>query len=214
MARDVHVSFQGMAEYVRLCEQQQRYLERIQDVVSGSCANFGAFSGFMAPFRGTYETAHATVTESLRASSAGAGRLGDSIADTRRDFREADSGVKADLGRLRVKVEAAGGSSTPYDAGGGLIPTPVKQVNAGVDTLASTEDVAEHLPQHLADGLPARHPTLPDAGLRGLPTDGVELVAQVTDMVETGQGIGDARDDEDRYEQFEGLHRRLGGGDR
>ena len=86
--------------------------------------------------------------------------------------------------------------------------------NAGLGVLTNAEDMAPHLPQHLVDGLPGRTPPLDDAGIRGLPTDGVEIVTQTLDTIAAGQSIGQAQDDEETYEEFEQMHRRLGGGRR
>lgn len=215
MAREVHVSFRGMAQYVELCRDQQGYVEKVDDLVSGPCGNFGAFTGFLALFAGAYRDAHGTVVEEVRAAAAAAGRLGTNIADTRADFRATDEAVTADLDGVRVSVQCATVPTVGDGGGDGPgMPAPIKTTNAGLGVLANAEDMAPHLPQHLADGLPGRTPPLEDAGIRGLPTDGVELVSQVLDTAAAGQSIGQAQADEEQYEEFEHLHRRLGGGER
>lgn len=212
MAQEVHVSFHGMSQYVGMCRTQESYVEKVEDLVNGSCANFGAFTGFMALFAGSYQDAHRTVSEQLRRSAAGAGQLADNIADTRADFRRTDDGVTNDLDSVRVEVDCA---PVPTVGGGGDdgpgTPGPIKTTNAGLGVLTNAENMAPHLPQHVVDGLPGRTPPLEDAGIRGLPTDGVEIVTQTLDTIAAGHSIGQAQDDEETYQEFEDMHRRLGG---
>ena len=212
MAQEVHVSFSGMSQYVGMCRDQERFLEKVEDLVNGSCANIGAFTGFMALFAGAYEDAQGTVVAQLCNAVTGAHHLGENIADTRADFRRTDEGVTSDLDGVRVDIECA---PTPTVGGRGDspgMPGPIKTGNAGLSVLRNAENMAPHLPQHLPDGLPGRTPPLDDAGIRGLPTDGVEIVTQTLDSIAAGQSIAQAQDDEDTYEEFEDMHRRLGGG--
>lgn len=213
MAQEVHVSFHGMSQYVGMCRDQERFVEKIEDLVNGSCANFGAFTGFMALFAGAYEDAQRAVSTQMRNAATGANQLGENIADTRADFRRTDEGVTNDLDGVRASVECA---ATPTigggDGDGPGMPGPIKTGNAGLGVLGNAENMAPHLPQHVPDGLPGRTPPLEDAGIRGLPTDGVEIVTQTIDTIAAGQSISQAQDDEEKYEEFEGLHRRLGGG--
>lgn len=216
MAQEVHVSFHGMSQYVGMCRDQERFVEKVEDLVNGSCANFGAFTGFMALFAGAYEDAQRTVSTQIRSAATGANQLGENIADTRSDFRRTDDGVTNDLDGVRVEVECA---DTPTvggggDGGGPGMPAPIKTTNAGAGVLTNAENMAPHLPQHLPDGLPGRTPPLDDAGIRGLPTDGIEIVTQTLDTIAAGQSISQAQDDENTYEEFEDMHRRLGGGAR
>lgn len=212
MAQEVHVSYHGMSQYVGMCRDQERFLEKVEDLVNGSCANFGAFTGFMALFAGAYEDAQRTVASQVRNAVTGANQLGENIADTRADFRATDDGVTTDLDGVRVDVECAPTPTVGSGGDGPGMPAPIKTTNAGMDALRNAETMAPHLPQHLSDGLPGRTPPLVDAGIRGLPTDGVEIVTQTLDTVAAGQSISQAQDDEETYEEFEHMHRRLGGG--
>lgn len=207
MAGEVHASFSGMARYADLCRDQQRYLEKVDDLVNGSCANFGAFTGFMGAFAGPYKEAQGTVADAIQRAAQGAGDLGTNIDAVLADFRRTDDDVKNDLGKLDVRVDCATFEGIAGHEGGPGVPAAVKTGNAGLGVLANAENMAPHLPQHLLDGLPGRTPPLPDAGIRGLPMDGVEVVTQVTDTLSAGISIGEARDDEDLYEGFEDKHR-------
>jgi hypothetical protein len=193
-----------MAQYADLCRDQQRYLEKVDVLVNGQCANFGAFTGFMAMFAGAYQDAHATVADEIRRAAGGAGDMGSAVEAVLADFRRTDDGVDNDLGKLSVKVGCATFDGIAGHEGGPGVPGQIKTTNAGVGVLAHAGDMADDLPQHLSDGLPGRTPPLPDADLRGLPTDGVEFVSQVTDTAAAGISIGQAQDDEDTYEEFEG----------
>lgn len=203
MAGEVHASFSGMSQYADLCRDQQRFIEKVDDLVNGQCANFGAFTGFMAMFAGPYKEAHATVAEEIRRAAKGAGDLGSNIDAVLADFRTTDDGVKNDLGKLDVRVDCATFEGIAGHEGGPGMPAPIKTGNAGLGVLGHAPDVADHLPQHLDDGLPNRFPQLPDDGIRGLPTDAVELGTQVTDTISAGVSIDQAEDDEDLYEDFE-----------
>jgi hypothetical protein len=200
-----------MKGYAELCRKQEAILGKVEEVVTGSCANFGAFTGFMSMFQGGYRDAQSTVATEIARARKAASDLADNIDATVVDFRETDSGVSQDMGKLQVKVTSAPdpGDAPGHPDGPGM-PAPIKTANAGASTVALAPDVADHLPQHLPDGLPGRTPTLDDAGIRGLPTDGVEVVSQVADTVAAGQSIGQAQDDEDIYKDFENRHRKEG----
>lgn len=205
MAVEVRASFTGLAQYAQLCRQQRDYVRRVDDLVSDSCANFAAFTGFMALFAGAYEDAHAQVTEALEKSATGAGDLGTNIEAVLADFRATDGSTSSEFERLIVRTEATAAYDGPTNPGDGLgMPGQAKTANAGLSTVANAEDIAPHLPQHVTDGLPGRTPPLPDADVRGLPTHGVELTTQLLDTFAAGKSIGDARDAEDKYEEFEG----------
>jgi hypothetical protein len=209
VGKEVHASFSGMKAYAELCRKQESILGKVEDVVTGSCANFGAFTGFMTLFGGVYRDAQGTVAAEIARARTAAGDLASNIDATVADFQETDSGVSDDMGKLRVKVTcAADPGDAPSHSDGPGVPADIKTANAGASTVAKAEDVADHLPQHLVDGLPGRTPPLDDAGIRGLPTDGVELVVQVTDTIAAGQSIGQAQEDEDLYEEFENRHRK------
>lgn len=209
VGKNVHASFAGMKAYAELCRTQESILGKVEDVVTGSCANFGAFTGFMDLFEGGYRDAQATVAAEIARAKKAAGDLASNIDLTVMDFQETDSGVSNDIGKLRIKVTCAPDpGDAPGHSDGPGVPAPIKTANAGASTVANADKVAGHLPQHLADGLPGRTPPLDDAGIRGLPTDGVEVVVQVTDTIAAGQSIGQAENDEDTYEEFENRHRK------
>ncbi len=209
VGRDVHASFSGMKNYAELCRKQEAILGKVEEVVTGSCANFGAFTGFMSMFSGGYRDAQSTVATEISRARSAAADMAANIDATVADFRETDSGVSNDMGKLQVKVTSAPDpGDAPGHPDGPEVPAPIKTANSGASTVADAPDVADHLPQHLPDGLPGRTPTLDDAGIRGLPTDGVEVVTQVTDTIAAGQSIGHAQDDEDTYEDFENRHRK------
>lgn len=207
MAGEVHASFSGMAQYADLCRDQQRFVEKVGDLVNGPCANVGAFTGFMGVFAGPYKEAQGTVSDEIQRAAKGAGDMGTNIDSVLADFRATDGGVSNDLGKLNVQVVDATFDGIAGHEGGPGVPAPIKTTNAGLGLLDNAENMAPHLPQHLPDGLPGRTPPLPDAGIRGLPTDGVEVVVQVTDTIAAGISIGEARDDEDTYEEFENRHK-------
>ncbi|UUZ58784.1 hypothetical protein [Nocardioides sp. B-3] len=179
MGKEVHASFAGMKAYAELCRTRESIPGKVEDVVTGSCANFGAFTGFMDLFEGGYRDARATVAAEIARARKAAGDLASNIDLTVKDFRETDSGVSNDPGKITVKIDcAADPGSAPGHPDGPGVPAGIKTANSGATTVANAEKIADHLPQHLPDGLPGRTPQLDDAGIRGLPTDGVEVVVR------------------------------------
>jgi len=180
----------------------------VEGLVNGPCANFGAFTGFMALFADAYRNAHAQVSDELARATRGAGDMGASIDAVLDDFRATDVANSRDLARLTVRLQSAAAYDGPAGGADTLpgMPGAVKTGTAGAGVLGNAEEMAPHLPQHLPDGLPGRTPPLPDADIRGLPTDALELGSQVADTIAGGQTIGAAQADEDAYEEFEAAH--------
>lgn len=208
MADEVQVSYPGARKYADVCRQQQGFVQAVEGLVNGSCANFGAFTGFMALFADAYRNAHAEVSDELARAARGAGDMGSNIDVVLDDLRATDVTSSRDMDRLIVRTTDSPGYDGPP---GGVdtvpgVPGPLKSANAGAGVLTNAEDMAPHLPQHLPDGLPGRTPPLPDADIRGLPTDGLEVVSQVGDTMAAGQTIGAAERDEDAYEDFKERH--------
>ena len=146
MANEVRASFRGMAQYVDLCRDQQQYVQTIEDLASGSCANVGAFSGFMVFFADAYREAQATAADEIRAAARAAGQLGTNIADTRADLRSTDEGVTKVLEGLRVSVQCAEAPGIGGAGGDGPgMPAPIKTANAGFGVLAEAEGMAGDL---------------------------------------------------------------------
>ncbi len=208
MADEVEVSYPGARQHADLCRQQQQFVQSVEDLVNGSCARFGAFTGFMALFADAYRDAHAQVSDELARAARGAGDMGTNIDAVLDDFRATDVANSRDMERLNVRTADAAAYDGPPGGADTMpgVPGQVKTANAGLGVLSNADDIAPHLPQHLPDGLPGRTPPLPDADIRGLPTDAVEIGSQVADTVAAGQTIQSAQQDEDAYEDFEAEH--------
>lgn len=192
MGDQVTVSFEGLGDYARLSGDQKGYLKQVEGLVNGSCANFGAFTGFLAFFAGTYETAHGTVSEELARSRRAAHDLRAAFRDTLRDYRTTDEEITRTMVDVRKKVDEATPFQLPDDPSGPGMPRPLKYGASGVGT-------GEAISDELGD--PGRR--APDVDVRGTPADGLSLTSDVMDTISAGQSIEDAKDDEQDYEDFE-----------
>ena len=74
----------------RLASQQRDHIGAIDDYIGASCSNFGAFSGVLNLFQGSYESAVATAHDGLRDSRAVADKVRDAFIDSRDDYLDTD----------------------------------------------------------------------------------------------------------------------------
>lgn len=135
MTDQVSVSWQGMSQLVSLTRDQYLNLSEASGFMSsGELDNVGAFSGFLGVFRGTYQSALDTVTDSLNEAVDAANRLSTTIGDVRDDLRATDAGVE----QLNTKIEAQVSCQgyTPGDGGGDFpqVPDQVVNLNNNLDT--------------------------------------------------------------------------------
>ena len=94
--------------------RQDRHIQRVDDYISGACSNFGAFSGVLNLFQGSYESAVATAHQGLADSRAVADKLEAAFVDSRKDYLDTDRDVY-DWFRARFGDLVA---FAPYDAPG------------------------------------------------------------------------------------------------
>ncbi len=74
----------------RLASRQHDHIGAIDDYISASCSNFGAFSGVLNLFQGSYESAVSTAHDGLRDSRAVADKVRDAFVDSRDDYLDTD----------------------------------------------------------------------------------------------------------------------------
>jgi hypothetical protein len=88
------VSFQvdpdALTAASRLATRQHDHVGTIDDYISSSCSNFGAFSGVLNLFQGSYESAVSTAHDGLRDSKAVADKVRDAFIDSRDDYLDTD----------------------------------------------------------------------------------------------------------------------------
>lgn len=128
MGDQVQVSWQGMRQLVTLTNDQYLNLSEASGFMcTGQLNNSGAFSGFLGLFRGTYEDALATVTESIGNAMDAAKKLSATIDDVRADLHETDTDVSV----LHTKLDAQVGCQSYVPGQGGGVPqVPDNLVNA------------------------------------------------------------------------------------
>lgn len=104
----------------KLASRQHDHIGTIDDYISTSCSNFGAFSGVLNLFQGSYESAVSTAHDGLRDSRAVATKVGDAFIDSRDDYLDTDQGV---YDRFRG-LSPTPGDFPPYDPAGSGNSTP------------------------------------------------------------------------------------------
>jgi hypothetical protein len=118
------VSFQvdpdALTASSRLASQQREHIGAIDDYISASCSNFGAFSGVLNLFQGSYESAVTTAHDGLRDSRAVAEKVRDAFIDSRDDYLDTD---EATYDRFRALAPDAAGFP-PYAPAGSGNDTP------------------------------------------------------------------------------------------
>lgn len=132
----------------RVATRQHGHIGRIDDYISSACSDFGAFSGVLALFRGSYESAVATAHDGLRDSRAVADRVRDAFVESRDDYLDTDQET---YDRFRA-LSPTPADFPPYDPAGSGNSTPGGPLgNAPADgtTIPPLED---------------KHPGVTDAG--------------------------------------------------
>jgi len=118
------VSFQvdpdALTAASRLASKQHDHISTIDDYISSSCSNFGAFSGVLNLFQGSYESAVATAHDGLRDSRAVADKVRDAFLDSRDDYLATD---EATYDRFRALAPDPS-SFPPYSPAGSGNDTP------------------------------------------------------------------------------------------
>ncbi|CAM3870660.1 hypothetical protein [Nocardioides zeicaulis] len=104
----------------RLASKQHDHIGVIDDYIRSSCSNFGAFSGVLNLFQGSYESAVSTAHDGLRDSRAVAEKVRDAFIDSRDDYLDTD---QATYDRFRA-LSPDPAHFPPYDPAGSGNDTP------------------------------------------------------------------------------------------
>lgn len=197
MAGEMRASLPGLDQLVERQGRQVGYIDAIESHVAGQAGDFGAFTGIMAMFAGAYAEAHEAVSAGLREAGDGAADLRGGIRAVRQDFEDTDRGVGTRFDRFTVQVEAGDDYDGPSPHGHEGVPGQVKYAGGVLDTVAGVTDEMDTI----------RGTTTIDQPIRGLPSDAVDVVANTTDVIQSGIAAGEAQDDTDRYDEFANRHR-------
>lgn len=104
----------------RLASKQHDHIGTIDDYIGSTCSNFGAFSGVLNLFQGSYESAVSTAHDGLRDSRAVAEKVRDAFIDSRDDYLDTD---QATYDRFRA-LSPDPAHFPPYDPAGSGNDTP------------------------------------------------------------------------------------------
>ncbi|SEC10331.1 hypothetical protein SAMN04489844_1683 [Nocardioides exalbidus] len=104
----------------KLASKQHEHIGTIDGYISASCSNFGAFSGVLSLFLGSYESAVSTAHDGLRDSQAVADKVRDAFIGSRDDYLATD---EATYDRFRA-LSSDPSSFPPYDPAGSGNDTP------------------------------------------------------------------------------------------
>ena len=183
MGGEMRASLPGLQQLVGLQGRQVGYVDAIESHVSGQAGDFGAFTGIMSMFADAYREAHETVSASLRESGDGAVDLRSAIRAVREDFEDTDRAVGTRFDRFTVQVEAGDAYDGPSPHGHDGVPGPIKY-GGGVLVIVAT--FTDEMDEILGT-------TGVDQGIRGLPSDAIDVVANTTDVIQSGIAAGEAR---------------------
>lgn len=197
MVGEVRVDLAGLDQLRELSGRQVGYVDAIHAHVDGQAGDFGAFTGIMSLFSGAYQDAHGTVSGSLGDAGDGAADLRAAIRAVREDFEDTDRGVGARFDRFTLEVESGDAYDGPSPGSPNGVPGPIKY---GAGVLGTVADVTDEMDDILGT-------TMPDQGIRGLPSDAVDVVSNTTDVIQNGIAADEAQDDTDRYDEFANEHR-------
>jgi hypothetical protein len=122
--KDRTVSFQvdpdALGAASKVASRQHEHIATIDDYIRSSCSNFGAFSGVLNLFQGSYESAVSTAHDGLRDSQAVATKVSDAFIDTRDDYLDTD---QAAYDQFRA-LSPTPADFPPYDPAGSGNDTP------------------------------------------------------------------------------------------
>lgn len=197
MGGEMRASLPGLQQLVGLQGRQVEYVDAIEAHVSAQAGDFGAFTGIMGLFADAYREAHRIVSESLRESGDGAADMRAAIRAVREDFEDTDRSVGTRFDRFTLQVQAGDAYDGPSPHGHDGVPGGLKY---GAGVLATVAQVTDEMDEALGT-------TTVDQGIRGLPSDAVDVVANTTDVIQSGIAAGEAEDDTDRYHDFQDRHR-------
>lgn len=199
MGGEMRASLPGLQQLIGLQGRQVGYVDAIKAHVDGQAADFGAFSGLLGMlFADSYREAHATVSASLGEAGDGAVDLRAAIRTVREDFEDTDRAIGTRFDRFTVQVEAGDAYDGPSPHGHSGVPGGIKYGSGVLGTVAQVTDEMDDI----------LGTTGVDQGIRGLPSDAVDVVANTTDMIQNGIAANEAQDDTDRYDEFAHRHRR------
>lgn len=171
--KDDAVSFQvdpdALTAASKVASRQDEHIGTIDDYIRSSCSNFGAFSGVLSLFRGSYESAVSTAHDGLRDSRAVATKVSDAFIDCRDDYLDTD---QATYDRFRA-LSPTPADFPPYDPAGSGNDTPGGPVTNAPQDGSKIPDLED------------KHPGLADAtealGDRVRPGNDVDDVPQWLD---------------------------------
>ncbi|MBM6399174.1 hypothetical protein [Phycicoccus sonneratiae] len=209
MTGHIEVDYAGMDALATAGADQRRYLRAVKVFVERGCSDVGAFSGFMAIFRGDYTDALSTAQEGLETGPASARRVAHTVRANARTYHDRDIEAADGLRGLELEVRRVGlptvGLPSPVPLAGGEPGISKGEKNLAMGTGGLIDVMNEAGKQHF--------PHVPqnpwDDGPKGLnPLSPIDLIGEGQSTVEIAQSGNDAGNDLDDYRDFERKHGR------
>lgn len=201
----VEVDYGGMAQLAGAAGHQRDYLGSVHSFVAANCANFGAFTGFLAVFGGQYRSAYADAERSLAQSPHAAQGVADRVRASARTYRERDIAASERMKGLETRVTIGGlptmgpaGPTGPVGENGPLVTRGDKNVAGGTGVVADLSREGENI----------FNPHVPvnrwDDGPKSLnPLSPIALLGEIESAVNTTADAASVGDDLDDYRDFE-----------
>ena len=166
----------------RLASKQREHIGTIDDYISSSCSNFGAFSGVLNLFQGSYESAVSTAHDGLRDSQAVADKVRDAYIESRDDYLDTDQAAYDVFRGLSPEPS----SFPPYDPAGSGDDTPGGPLSDAPQDGTKIPDLED------------KGPGMDDVAKKGIdqvkPGNDVDEPPVVDGPEEGGRGRGEGRD--------------------
>lgn len=194
---EMRASLPGLQQLIGLQGRQVAYVDAVKAHVDGQAGDFGAFTGIMSLFADAYRDAHDTVSTSLGQAGDVAVEVRRAIRLVREDFEDTDRAVGVQFDRFTLQVESGDAYDGPTPGGSDGVPGSIKYGGGVLSTVATVTDEMDDI----------LGTTTVDQGIRGLPSDAIDVVSSTTDVIQSGPAASDAAKDIDRYEEFANRHR-------
>ncbi|MEO6019407.1 MAG: hypothetical protein ABIP45_04050 [Knoellia sp.] len=192
----IEVDLAGMNVLRDAVHKNENYIRDIHGFVSDHCKDFGAFTGFLAVFKGDYEDAYNNAEKSVHDGHKSAKAIRNTIVASRKRYEDADieSSVRLKGIDLHIVLPKIPGMTAD---GGPLVTKTDKNVASGAGLIEDLDEGIRELERIGGDGPQHRGPG------KGSPFPIIGLLGETESTVDITKDGMAANDDIDDYNDFE-----------
>lgn len=194
----IEVNYEGMHGLRTAVKKNEGYLRDVHTFITDNCNDFGAFTGFLALFKGDYTTAYNNAEGSISKGADSASGIAATIRANVKQYRKDDIESSTRLKKIDVEVQVPTIAGMDPTTGNPIVTLGDKNTASATGVASSTAQDVEnlenpHVPKHRWDE--------PPKGLN--PLSPINVASEVESMVNTVKDGSDAGEDVDDYEKFE-----------